>query len=136
MKYYVYTDGSIEGGNPGGWGVGGWIIKSQEGEVIGKGVVDLGSGPDVTNNQAEFKAILSALKSINYDHDLIIYSDSKLAVNILSGEWNCHNTGLSIIKKEILNIINNRNGSVEFKWIPRSQNEEADTISRSLYRKD
>jgi len=41
----------------------------------------------LTNNQAEYKAIIMVLQDIEEDN-LVIYSDSQLVVNQLNHKWN------------------------------------------------
>lgn len=137
MILKIYTDGSIEGGNPGGHGVGGWVIYSEDGERLSEGTIDLGKSLKMTNNIAEFSAILGALDHLAvgsyFEEDLIIHSDSNLAVKVLKGEWQCWKTALRLIVGKIKNRIKDRAGKVDFVWIPREENKEADCVSRSLY---
>lgn len=76
----VYTDGACQP-NPGKAGVGAVLLygdhRREISEYIGEG----------TNNIAELKAIEIALKAIKRkDIPVVVYSDSKYAINVLTGE--------------------------------------------------
>jgi len=73
----------------------------------------------LTNNQAEYKAIITALKEIS-EINLIVYSDSQLAVRQLRGEYQIRDPKLKILASEVRRLCSNRN--VLFEWIPRNQN--------------
>ena len=67
MGISVYVDGS--GGSNSGYG---YFVK-ESGESFYE------KKPELTNNQAEYLAIISALKKfVDSDESIIIYSDSKI----------------------------------------------------------
>ena len=75
-EHYVYVDGS--GGPNGGYG---FFVK-ETGESFYE------KKPEITNNQAEYMAIISALnKFVDNDEEMTIYSDSKNTVNQLNHEF-------------------------------------------------
>jgi len=83
MNLIIYTDGASRS-NPGHAAIGYWITdgkKSLEanGEYIGV----------TTNNEAEYRALVRALKeAAKYEADEIkCYSDSNLMVHQVKGEW-------------------------------------------------
>lgn len=134
----IHCDGAIKGGNPGGWGVGGYVVKVIDKETvkIEKGTIDLGKAPYMTNNMAEYAAVLAALfrvKRMNLtDKPIVVKSDSMLVVQHLSGRWNCNVPHLQALKAEIMEIVKSFK-QIEFQWVPREQNTEADEVSKSLY---
>lgn len=137
----VWTDGSIEGGNPGGHGVGGYVIKGMFQDTK-TGTVDLGKSPDMTNNIAEYEAVKAALEELvlwwlAYRDPLsdlvVVHSDSKLVVEQCNDNWNCNNMRLKSLRDDIWGLCDLIDCPVEFKWIPREENTEADEVSRSLY---
>ncbi|MEO2220963.1 MAG: RNase H family protein, partial [Nitrosopumilus sp.] len=76
MKISIFVDGS--GGSNGGFG---FFVK-ETGESFYE------KKPEITNNQAEYMAIISALKKfVNSDDEITIYSDSKNTVNQLNHEF-------------------------------------------------
>jgi ribonuclease HI len=74
---------------------------------------------NITNNQAEYLAVLEALKFTT--GDIEIYSDSKLVVNQLNHEWHIKEDDLRNLAVKIWKLIGNR--KVSFAWIPREQNK-------------
>ena len=83
MKISIYVDGS--GGSDGGFG---FFVK-ETGESFYE------KKPEITNNQAEYLAIISALKKfVNTDNEITIFSDSKNTVNQLNHEFAINNEKL------------------------------------------
>ena len=73
----------------------------------------------LTNNQAEYKAIIAALQELN-DEEMIIYSDSLLAVKQLAREYKIRNSQLRKLASQVRLLSRDRN--IIFKWIPREKN--------------
>lgn len=137
----VYTDGACEPRNPGGHGVGGWLARHDgEEEIILKGFYDCGQRLDMTNNIAEYAAVHGALRDVlNHgyeDHDILLYTDSKLVVEQLSDRWKCNSPHLRVWRDGIWKLMEQFKKDVSFTWIPREENKEADAMSRVLYDKD
>jgi ribonuclease HI len=136
MKLIVFADGSIQGGNPGGHAVGGWVLQDLEDTVVAVGCHDLEIGPDRTNNQAEYAGVWAALKYVTdvYDDsvELLVKSDSKLVVNQIQGHWNCANPILDKWRQRIWDLEKSLK-RVKYRWIPRAKNSLADSVSRFLY---
>lgn len=82
----VFTDGSCHPNpGPGGWG---FIIKNSKGEVIDHASVP--SPRDLTNNEAEYRGVLSALdacKHIRGVSTVRVHSDSEIVVKQLNGNY-------------------------------------------------
>jgi ribonuclease HI len=73
----------------------------------------------LTNNQAEYKAIIAALQELT-DIEMTIYSDSLLAVKQLDREYKIRNSELRKLASKVR--ILSRNRKITFKWIPREKN--------------
>lgn len=56
----IHTDGAARG-NPGPAGAG-WVVETMEGELVAEGCAYLG---ELTNNQAEYEALLLALDAVD-----------------------------------------------------------------------
>ena len=123
-EYKIYTDGGARG-NPGPAGIGMLILDDQEkvvwehGEYIG----------ETTNNQAEYRALLHALKKAReLDIEVVsCYLDSQLVVKQLNKEYKVKDAGLAKVFVEVWNL------SVQFKKITfhhirREFNKEADKL--------
>ena len=110
MKISVYVDGS--GGPNGGFG---FFVK-ETGESFYE------KKPEITNNQAEYMAIISALKKfLDIDNEIIIYSDSKNTVNQLNHEFAINNEKLRDLARESWLIIG-KFSNLSIVWIPRKEN--------------
>jgi ribonuclease HI len=55
--------------------------------------------------------------------------DSQLVINQLNGEWKIKKDELKSIYHEIEESIKNASVQVEFRWIEREKNKEADRLS-------
>lgn len=129
----VYADGLCEP-NPNGVGCWGWAAFDAEGRRVACGWGCAGSGEGMTNNVAEFKAIIEALRWISENESetqVELLSDSQIAVRQILGEYACHKAHLRELRDEALSLIARAN--VSLRWIPREQNAEADALSRQAY---
>ena len=135
----IWTDGSIKGGNPGGWGVGGFVVQADYCGYSNSGTIDLGKSDTMTNNIAEYSAVVAALKHaicctvLDSPTEVAIHSDSKLVVEQCNDNWQCSNFRLSQLRDEIWAMCESFDCEVTFTWIPREENFLADEVSRSLY---
>ena len=110
MVLSIYVDGS--GGPNSGFG---FFVK-ETGESFYK------KEPNITNNQAEYMAIISALKKFSGTIDeIIIYSDSKNTVSQLNHEFAINNDQLRTLARETWDLIA-KFPNLKINWIPRNQN--------------
>ena len=110
LKISVYVDGS--GGPNGGFG---FFVKE-----TGESFYEKKS--EITNNQAEYMAIISALKKfVDTDNEITIYSDSKNTVNQLNHEFAINNEKLRDLARESWVIIG-KFSNLSIVWIPRKEN--------------
>jgi len=124
-RLVIHTDGAARG-NPGPAGAG-WIIETPSGEVVTEGWAYLGT---LTNNQAEYEALLRALMDADPDRDteLAIYCDSQLVVRQLSGEYRVKDEGLRPRYEAVLHTLRGA-ASVSLSHVPRAQNTRADALA-------
>jgi len=123
--FTIYTDGAARG-NPGPAGAG-WVILDSHGETLFKNKKYLG---ELTNNQAEYQALLLALEEIEKPSaaKLNLHADSELMVRQLKGEYKVKNEGLKpLFQKAVLTLSKFQGYTV--KHIPREKNEEADKLA-------
>jgi ribonuclease HI len=74
------------------------------------------------NNQAEYMAIILALKKfVETNDEITIYSDSKNTVNQLNHEFAINNEKLRDLARESWLIIR-KFSSLSIVWIPRKEN--------------
>ena len=109
MPINVYVDGS--GGENSGYG---YFVK-ETGESFYE------KKPNITNNQAEYMAIISALNKFIESDDVTIYSDSKNTVNQLNHEFAINNEELRRLAREAWEIIG-KFSNLSIKWVPRKEN--------------
>ena len=90
-KVIIYTDGAARG-NPGPAAIGA-IIKDEPGNVIARLSRRIGI---TTNNQAEYRAVITALeKAVSLGAKYVILkSDSELVVKQINGRYKIKNAAL------------------------------------------
>ncbi|MDD3491405.1 MAG: ribonuclease HI family protein [Candidatus Pacebacteria bacterium] len=123
-KLEIYTDGGARN-NPGPAGIGVVIGDKEYGEYIG----------ETTNNVAEYKAIIFALKKTRHllgksklkDTEVIVNSDSELAVNQLNGKFKILEKDLQPLFLEIWNLRFDF-PNLQFKHVRREKNQRADYL--------
>lgn len=124
----IYFDGSCQPVNPGGRAGFGWIAYS-DGQTIGQNYGFIGEGEAMSNNVAEYGAVLDAMEwaDAKFPESLITFiGDSRLVVDQLSGRMKIKR-GLYI--HYAFKARMRKRSHWEFKWIPREQNQEADILS-------
>jgi len=110
MTHSIYVDGS--GGANSGYG----FFVNETGESFYE------NKPNITNNQAEYMAIISALRKFeNTDDEIKIFSDSKNTVNQLNHEFAINNDELRSLAREAWSLIANFS-NLTLTWVPRSKN--------------
>ena len=124
-KGTVYVDGATLRENPGIGGAG--VVLTINGEKFTL-AEKLGY---VSNNVAEYQALIKGLiLAIDHNVDfLVVYSDSKLIVNQMNGRWKVKHKDMKKLHDRAAALARNLKG-VEYKWIPREQNTEADELSK------
>ncbi len=109
-----YTDGS--GARPDGEGSAIAWFREDTGEEHFEAVEGL------TNNQAEYRAIIAVLESVPSGSTLKILSDSQLVIFQITGKYRVCDPDLGDLRNRVNGAVIARNLGVEFQWIPRSQN--------------
>ena len=76
----------------------------------------------LTNNQAEYSAIIVALKKFqNFSDEVVIFSDSKNTVNQLNHEFAINNERLRDLAREAW-VMMGKFSNLSIQWIPRKEN--------------
>ena len=110
MPISVYVDGS--GGENSGYG---YFVK-ETGESFYE------KKPNITNNQAEYMAIISALKKfVCTEEEITIFSDSKNTVSQLNHDFAINNEQLRTLAQEAWNLIG-QFSNLKLTWVPRKEN--------------
>ena len=124
-KLIIFTDGGARG-NPGPSGIG--AVLYDENKVLVAEVSEyLGVA---TNNQAEYKALIAALKKAQElgASELDCYLDSELVVKQLKREYKVKNQDLAPLFLIIHNLSLNFK-HISYTHIPREKNKEADRLA-------
>lgn len=74
----------------------------------------------ITNNEAEFMAVVQALTDIP-NEDIDVFSDSQLMVRQLTHEYAIKEDRLRKLAEKVWSLCEGRN--VTFTWIPREENK-------------
>lgn len=106
----VYVDGS-GGGDPGY----GFFVKE-----TGESFYEKKAG--ITNNEAEYLAIIAALKKFADSNDEItIYSDSKNTISQLNHDFAINKEELRTLAREAWELIA-KFSKLKLEWVPRNEN--------------
>jgi ribonuclease HI len=110
----IYTDGA--GAGPDGKGSGFAWVKTATRETKIEKV------PGLTNNVAEYRGVISALKSVRKSSTVKIITDSLLVVSQLRGEYRIRDAKLEKLATEVKTIVELKQLTVTFQWVPRQEN--------------
>jgi len=152
MKLKVFCDGSNFVGRGSGAGV--HVEKAvganlNDWQPIARFVVPL--DPSATNNEAEYHAVIAALKyiysglggpttrepySVERTLQVTIYSDSQLVVRQIKGEYKVREPRLQELFNSTMYFLSRlqqnlqSNVTIDIRYLPREENEEADRLAR------
>jgi ribonuclease HI len=121
----VFDGGSL--GNP-GLGYGSYEIVTANGSLAAR---QIEFGNDMTNNQAEFRALIAGLEDLlgrlgaqSSARSLAVRGDSQLVIRGLSGAWRVKHPGLRPLYEEARHLLA-RFARVELIWQPRQESVKA-----------
>lgn len=135
-KITIYTDGASRG-NPGRSGVG-FLFCNEKEQVIKKYSEYLGD--NITNNEAEYTALILALKKFKASFgknlakttEIEVRSDSELMVKQINGQYKVVDPKIQQLFLEVWNLKLDF-GKVKLKLIPREKNKEADKLANEAF---
>lgn len=130
-KIILYTDGGSRG-NPGP-AAAGIVICNDKNQAVKKNSQFLGD--DLTNNQAEYEAVIFGLGKIKLlfgkkkanNLEIEVRTDSDLLVNQLNGEYKILDSKIQPLFIKVWNLKLDFK-KVKFSYIPREKNKEADCL--------
>lgn len=131
-KIIIYTDGGSRG-NPGPAAIG-VVFCNEKGQSIKEYSEYLGER--FTNNEAEYKAVILALKKFKAlfgkklakNSEIQIKSDSELLVKQLNSQYKILDPKIQLLFLEVWNLKFDFK-RVKFKSISRDKNKEADRLA-------
>jgi len=147
-KIIVYTDGASRG-NPGPSAIGVAIClppaaSAKAGDANGRVLKEYSKAiGKATNNEAEYQAVIFALKKIKAlfgkkkvkDYEIEVKSDSQLLVSQLKGEYKLKEPHIQKLFIQVWNLMTDL-GKVDFKYIPREENKLADKLANEALDRD
>ncbi|MEM0348930.1 MAG: ribonuclease HI family protein [Candidatus Caldarchaeum sp.] len=122
-KAEIYVDGASRG-NPGPAGIG-YIIKIGTQSYKHREYIGV-----ATNNQAEYRALITALeKALQLGvKKAYVYSDSELLVKQVTGTYRIRNTTLSSLHRKLQQLLPSFE-EFKIKHVDREENREADRLA-------
>ena len=123
-RAHVYFDGASRG-NPGPGAVG-WCLVNADG-IVAEGGERIGR---VTNNQAEYAALIRALEAAD-EHgfdEIDVRGDSELIVKQVRGEWNANDPELREKRVRVRELLE-RFDRWSIGHVPREINDRADELA-------
>lgn len=133
MKLYVYTDGASrrKSGEGAGESASGYLIFDEKHSLVDEEVFYNGV---CTNNVAEYKAIIAALRRVLRAHgnrvELVLSSDSRLVVNQLAGSYKIKDAKLKILNREARALLKKFR---EYELLSvRRENRYVSTVDKAL----
>jgi ribonuclease HI len=116
----IFVDGS--GARPDGKGSCFAFYRSDTGESS----IECVNG--LSNNQAEYRAVLLALNSVAEGSEIEILCDSQLVVCQFNRDWRVLDPNLALLLTQVRELIHERRLTVTATWIPRAQNVAGELI--------
>lgn len=112
----IYVDGASRG-NPGDAAYA-FILMDEDDEILKQESAYIGTN---TNNVAEYTAIINALKAAkkHTDGDILLFSDSQLAVRQLNGQYRIKATHLAKLAENVFTL-RDQFKSVKFTHVKRN----------------
>ena len=117
-----HVDGA--GARPDGGGSGfAWVRLDKKEELIKR--VD-----GLTNNVAEYRAVIAVLKYVSPGSTVLIQSDSQLVVQQVNGAWAVRDPNLAVHLSRVREFIEKKGLSITLRWIPRGENLAGKLLDR------
>jgi ribonuclease HI len=118
-----HIDGSGQGPNGKGSGYA-WVYVDRNLERVRR--ID-----HLTNNEAEYHALIAVLSYVSRSSCLLIFTDSALVANQFTGKFRVTVPRLKELLDEAKNLIHERNLEVEVRWIRREGNLAGRLLDRA-----
>lgn len=131
----IFVDGLCMPTNPNGYACWAYEAVNEAGKPVGRDYGCVGNGAGMSNNIAEYHALLNALERAKREGwtGCRIKSDSQLVVNQVNGDWRCNTPHLFELCSRAARLAAELKAQIT--WIPREQNERADHLSNVAYNK-
>jgi ribonuclease HI len=130
----VYCGSSCGPKNPGGWACWGFLARDTKGREVISDWGCLGRGPGMTNNVAEYHAVINALRWLAAHAEsasVKMITSSKLVFEQTGGWRACKKEHLKPLLGEVLELLGKTKASLT--WVSNKENEHADALARVAY---
>lgn len=126
-KLIIHADG-LSRGNPGLAAIGA-TVKDEQGTLLAAVSQRIGR---VTNNQAEYRALIAALReALKLDAAGVqVFMDSELVVRQVTGRYRVKNPGLKPLYDEV-KALQSRFSAFRINHVLRTRNAEADGLANA-----
>jgi ribonuclease HI len=129
----VEFDGACEPRNPGGIPTYGFVIYRDRRKAHEEaGLAATPHSREATNNVAEYTGAIRALEWLvaqgTTGESVVVQGDSELVIRQLNGEYKVKSPLLAPLHKKVLELAE-RFPSIEYRWVPREENREADRLT-------
>ena len=125
----VNIDGACQP-NPGQGGIGAYFVINDKAESYSLPLDGI-----VTNNIAEYEALIFSLEKIISRNDVvdqvIVFSDSQLVCMQFNDKWKCKDDKLSLLLKKAKELKMKIDCKFQLTYIPREKNEIADELAKN-----
>ena len=126
-KITINTDGGSRG-NPGHAAIG--IIAHDDEKVIYQVGEYLGV---LTNNEAEYKAVVKSLEwildsNLSPSRPISFLLDSKLVVEQLNKRWKIKDDRMRVLANDCFKLLEKISNPITFSHVPREKNSQADAL--------
>jgi ribonuclease HI len=126
---HIHTDGASRG-NPGKAAYA-YVIEPPDGETV----EEAGCLGTMTNNQAEYTALVRALEhalELGTRHRIVVHSDSELLVKQMSGEYRVKNEDLRDLFERAQELCKQFESGVTIRHVRRGENSRADALCNEV----
>jgi ribonuclease HI len=135
---YLNFDGLCEPRNPGGIATYGVIIRKGKVHLLEDNGLAISEpwSHEASNNVAEYSALIRGLEWLKnhkmLDSKVVVRGDSSLVINQLRGTFKVKAIRIVELFKRAKELLNEFK-DLRIEWVDRSQNKEADLLSRIAY---
>lgn len=133
----VYFDGACEPINPKGIATYGYVVYRDNQKIAeGSGLACEPFSWNSSNNVAEYTALVKALEYLVEngltDKQVVVRGDSQLVIRQMIGWYSVKSERIKPLYEKAVELAS-KFKEIEFEWIPREYNEEADNLSHKAY---
>lgn len=114
-----------------------WIDGSSNGRygyLLEDGTQRIVEDYPMTNNEAEWLALLLLLTDLKAGTEIDVFSDSQIVVNQFSGEWQTNEENLQYLRGVCKLFTEIKNLDIILTWIPRDKNPMGKELDRIINR--